>query len=361
MFRWVTRLAALWGAANASACKTADGAPAGGDGSTGVRTYRLGFANVPPTDDLPLAVRSLQMWADRADAAIIHAEPPWPSILAGESMTAILARDWDGVVQFWRGKGLDLVVVVDPSNGIERQSDSDNLRKAGRSMTEPAIQTLYRQWVKALVTRYHPAAIGLAVETNLIRSAAPPALYAAIVSAANAAAIDVRSVDATIPRFITVQVEHAWGRLAGTNQFAGVEQDFRDFPFTEWLGLSSYPYLGGFSEPSQVPDDWYTRPLGGPTIPTLVTEGGWSSATTPSFQGTPERQARWIRRQGELCERLRPRYLFQLTFTDLSTRFFGSETRLLPFLRLGLVDTALVAKPALAAWDSLYRKSWKAP
>lgn len=348
-------------AVGASSCKVAEGEPAGEDSSLGVRSYKLGFANVPPTDELALAVRSLQLWAVRADAAIIHSEPPWTAILAGESMTSILARDWDGVVQFWRAKGMDVVIVVDPSNGIERQSDSDNLRKAGRSMTDPAIQALYRQWVRAMVTRYHPAGIGLVAETNLIRDAAPPALYSAIVGAANAAAADVRTIDATIPRFITVQVEHAWGRLAGTNRYAGVEQDFRDFPFTEWLGFSSYPYLGGFTEPSQVPDDWYTRPLGGRAIPTLVTEGGWSSANTAAVQSSPERQARWIHRQGELAARLKPRYLFQLMFTDLSPRVFGNEPRLLPFLRLGVVDTALVPKPALAAWDSLYRMTWKSP
>ena len=360
---WTFAGALAWSlvAAGVTACKPADGQPTGGAPSLGTRSYRLGFANVPPTDDLPLAVRSLQLWAERADAAIIHAEPPWTSILAGESMTNILERDSDGVVQFWRGKGMELVIVVDPSNGIQRESDSDNLRKAGRSMTDPAIQALYRQWVRALVTRYHPAGIGLAVETNLIRDAAPPALYGAIVTAANAAAADVRGIDATIPRFITVQVEHAWGRLAGTNRYVGVEQDFRDFPFVEWLGLSSYPYLGGFTEPSEVPDDWYTRPLGGRRLPTLVTEGGWSSATTATFQSSPQRQARWIHRQGELAALLTPRYVFQLTFTDLSSRVFVSDARLLPFLRLGMVDTALAPKPALAAWDSLYGKTWKAP
>lgn len=342
-----------------AACAAADSAPTGSPPADSVRAYKLGFANIPPANDLALAVRSLQMWSARADAAIIHAEPPWSALLAGEAMESAAAREYDGVVDFWRTKGFDLVIVVDPSNGIERTSDSDNLRRAGRSMTEPAVQALYRQWVRTLVVRYRPVAIGLAVETNLVRDAAPPALYNAIVKVTNDAASDVRAIDAALPRFITVQVEHAWGRLAGTNRYAGIEQDFRDFPFTSWLGLSSYPYLGGFADPTQVPDDWYTRLLNGRSIPTLVTEGGWSSASSSTFQSSPQRQAQWIHRQGQLADALRPLYLFQLTFSDLNARSFGTDARLAPFLRLGLVDTTLAPKPALATWDSLYQRSYR--
>jgi hypothetical protein len=32
---------------------------------------------------------------------------------------------------------------------------------------------------------------------------------------------------------------------------------------------------------------------------------------------------------------------------------------LLPFLRLGLVDTLLAPKPALAAWDSLFARRFQ--
>jgi hypothetical protein len=250
---------------------------------------------------------------------------------------------------------MELVIVVDPSNGVERTTDSDNLRRARRSMTEPAIQQLYREWVRTLVTRYRPVAIGLAVETNLVRDAAPPVLYQAIVRAVNDAARDVRAIDPTLPRFITVQVDHAWGRLIPGDRYRGIDQDFRDFPFTEWLGFSSYPYLAGFTDPAEVPDDWYARPLAGRTLPTLITEGGWSSATAGAIRGTPERQAGWIRRHARLLDRLGPRYLFQLTYSDLTNRVFG-DPRLTPFLRLGLVDTSLAPKPALAVWDSLFAR-----
>lgn len=318
------------------------------------RPFRMGFGSVPPSDDFPLAVRTLETWVTRADAAIIHFEPPWPALLTGESPASVAAREYDGLVNFWRQRGLDLVIVVDPSNGVDRASDSDNLRRAGRSLTEPAIQQLYRQWVTTLVTRYRPQAIGLAVETNLVRAAAPPAFYEVFRRVVNEAAIDVRAVDATVPRFVTVQVETAWGRLAGLSGYTGIDRDFTDFPFGEWLGLSSYPYLGRFDEPEQVPDDYYRRLLNGRTVPVLVTEGGWTSGTGGGVTGSLDKQARWIRRNARLTASVRGRYLFQLTFTDLTNRVFGPDPRLEPFLRLGLVDTTLAPKPALAVWDSVF-------
>ena len=58
---------------------------------------------------------------------------------------------------------------------------------------EPAVQAVYRSYVLAAARKLNPEFIGLAAETNLIRAAAPPAVYAAVVRAANDAAADLRA------------------------------------------------------------------------------------------------------------------------------------------------------------------------
>jgi hypothetical protein len=64
---------------------------------------------------------------------------------------------------------------------------------------------------------------------------------------------------ATSRRFISVQVETAWGRLGNqSGPFLGIEQDFTDFPFMQAVGLSSYPYLA-WTSPSDLPADYYSR------------------------------------------------------------------------------------------------------
>ena len=42
------------------------------------------------------------------------------------------------------------------------------------------------------------------------------------------------------------------------NYYRGVETDFRDFPFMQIMGISSYPY-SSYSDPDQIPLDYFSR------------------------------------------------------------------------------------------------------
>jgi hypothetical protein len=151
----------------------------------------------------------------------------------------------------------------------------------------------------------------------------------------------------------------AWGRLQGTSQFIGIAQDLADFPFLRSLGLSSYPFLAGFTEPEQVPLDYYDRLSADHDLPMIVMEGGWTSAAVGPVTSSPEKQARWIARQWQLADAARLAGVYQITFTDLDlTSFPVPPGSILPlFAHLGLVDTELGPKPALATWDSAFSRS----
>jgi hypothetical protein len=166
----------------------------------------------------------------------------------------------------------------------------------------------------------------------------------------NAAAAERRAAGTTARLLVSVQVEVAWGGLQGGG-FVGVGQDRTDFPFLDVLGLSSYPYLGGYSQPEAIPDDYYQKLVESDPLPVLVLEGGWPSVPVGNVTSTPAVQARYIRRQAQLLDRTSAKGLFQITFTDLDPAAWPSG--ITPFANLGLVDTALAPKPALATWDSL--------
>jgi hypothetical protein len=156
-----------------------------------------------------------------------------------------------------------------------------------------------------------------------------------------------------------VQVETAWGRLGPQREYLGIDQDLRDFPFITVLGLSSYPYLGGFKDPKEIPLDYYTRVKGSRSLPVMVVEGGWPSVSVPGvFSSSPEMQARYIARQSQLLERANAIGVFQLSFADLDLGSFPKPVpAILPlFATLGLVDVNLSPKPALAAWDTIFAR-----
>ena len=321
----------------------------------------MGFSVIPPKPDIKLAIQSMEIWTRRADAAIMHLDVPWALLLAGTSPEDALRKDGVDLEHYYRSRHLKLVVTIDVTNGPGRESEAPALVAAHRSITEPAVQRLYRNYVRALVEMLHPDYLGLAAESNLIRQIAPPPVYNAVVKMTNDAASDIRrSHSATaLPLYISVQVETAWGKLGHQGGYVGIDQDLRDFPFVNLLGLSSYPYLGGFKDPDQIPLDYYTRVIGSRVLPVMVVEGGWPSASVRGmFSSSPEMQSRYITRQSRLLDQARAIGVFQLSFTDLDLGSFPKPVpAILPlFATLGLVDANLKSKPALATWDKVFAR-----
>jgi hypothetical protein len=243
---------------------------------------------------------------------------------------------------------------LDPANGLNRTAEADELVRAHRSITEPAIQAMFRRFAVVADSILKPAHIGLALETNLIRAASPAPLYAAVKQVANNAAADLRTKGTTAKLSVSVQVDQAWGNAAGL--YTGIATDLVDFPFIDELGLSSYPYLAGFTAPEQLPLEYYSRLLAGTTLTAAVTEGGWNSATVGAVTSSPELQRRYLVRQAALLDAAHATAVFQLMFTDLDIPSLNlPQGSILPlFAYNGLVDINLTPKPALAAWDSLF-------
>ena len=316
------------------------------------RSYRMGFALSAPRQEFPLLLQALDLITLRADAAIISFEAPWDSLLAGIPPDGIVQRQLLPLAQYYRSRNMSVWVYLDPANGLNRAAEANPLVAAGRSITEPAIQRLYRDYAVALDTLLQPEVFGVVLETNLIRAASPAPLYAAIRQVANDAAADVRAHDGTVKLSASVQVETAWGKFTGGG-YQGVDTDFTDFPFIEVLGLSSYPYFV-WPSPEDLPDGYYSRLLVGRTVPAGVTESGWTSEGFSTVVSTPDVQRRYLERHARLLDSIGAIAWFQLTFTDIELHSLppALATGLLPFSRLGVVDTLLAAKPALATWDA---------
>lgn len=221
------------------------------------------------------------------------------------------------------------------------------------------MQQAYREYVLAVDSQIHPDYLGLAIETNLIREVAPARLYDALRSMVGATATALGARHSTTKLLVSVQVDVAWGRLTGGGSYRGIARDLADFPFIQALGLSAYPFLAGFARPQDVPGDYYARIAAEARLPVLVTEGGWASVSVPGQESSPEEQAQWIARQMQLADSARAVAVLQIPFTDLDMAAWGgvpeSQTLSL-FSHIGLVDTSLQPKPALAVWDSTFKR-----
>lgn len=327
------------------------------------RTYRMGFQNSAPRfDDFNLTLQSLNTWTQRADAAIISTEVPWDSLLAGEKPENYVFNNYKGLVDFYRSKNFKLWVYVDPQNGLDRTSDATALTDKGKSIADANMQYLYRRFVMVMDSILHPEHIGFALETNLIRLASPPSIYNGVKKAVNDVAQELRLRNKNVKFSVSIQADMAWGKLAG-GSYQGIEQDFIDFPFIDELGISSYPYFG-FTNPDDLPTNYYSRLVEGKNISVFISEGGWASGSwnspSTSFASSPQMQQRYIIKQAELLDQIHASALFQLTFTDIDTAHLPSPypPNLVYFTTLGLVDEVLNPKPALASWDEIFKRPY---
>lgn len=323
------------------------------------RTYRMGFAATPPRLDIQSVLRTIEMWMPRADGALLALTVPWKSLLADTSASFLVRRDQLDLVQLYRSRGLTIVAMVDATDGLARDREARELVELGRSIREPAVQQVYREYVMAVDSILQPADLALAMETNLVRLAAPRDVYDALRAMVNATAQALGGATARARLSVSVQVDVAWGRFQGTNQFIGIAEDRADFPFVRALGLSSYPFLANFTEPEQVPLDYYARLGADHALPMMVMEGAWTSAAVGNVVSSPEKQARWITRQWQLADEARLAGVYQIMFTDIDLSSYPVPPgSILPlFAHLGLVNTELSPKVALAAWDRAFERS----
>jgi hypothetical protein len=325
------------------------------------RTFRMGFGANPPKLTTESVVQTITAWSTRADAAIMHNSVPYKVLLGGtvDATTYVDSVDLP-LANFYRGKRLPITITVDVTDGLNRSAEAPELVALHRSITEPAVQQLYRDYVKALTSIVRPEYLGLAAETNLIRDQAPATVYGALVQMTNAAASDVRAIGGNQPLlYASIQADEAWGPPPAT--YRGAEKDFQDFPFMQVLAISSYPYFF-FADPDQVPLDYYTRVANGRSLPIMVVEGGWTSAAVGTVQSTPAKQAKYLRRQELMLDSAKAIAVFQLTYTDLDLSAYQPlpAGSILPlFASLGHVDVNFSPKPSLATYDSIFARPLK--
>ena len=325
------------------------------DAELNQRTYRMGFQNFPPKPDQSIAQQALNLWTQRADAAIISVQVPWNALYTGTTPAQYINDNFVALVSYYRGKNLKLWIYVDPANGLDRTSDATDLKALGRSIAQTSAQQVYSRFVFLMDSLLKPDHLGLALETNLIRGSSPDSIYQGIKAAAISTANKVTAYDKSVKLSVSIQADYAWGLLTNS-AYKGIDADFADFPFIEELGISSYPYFV-FNNPLDMPVDYYSKLMEGHSVPVFISEGGWSSGTVSTYTESTQKQQDYIIRQGQMLNNVKAIGYFQLLFSDIN---FSAYT-LVPsnaglFSYIGLTDSALTPKPALAKWDSLFKQ-----
>ncbi len=306
-------------------------------------------------------LQGLNLMRGRAEFVVMQEHLAWGELLAGVAPATLVERDLAPLADYIRGLGLEVVMLLELTDGMSRGQEPAALAATGRSLTEPSVQQAYAAFAVAVCQRIRPASLGLATETNAVRLLAAPALYQAVVQAAGAAAAAVRAADSARELMISAQVEVAWGLMPGQAAFQGITRDLADFAFAQLIGLSSYPFYG-HAVPEDIPLDYYSRLLSGNARPAMVVEGGWPSIGRAGLVTSAAMQRRYLERQALLLDNISARGVAQLLLADLDLTNSTPEVAaaMALFASMGVLDSTFRQKPAAAAWDLQFSRRLKA-
>lgn len=319
------------------------------------RAYAMGWAPGAPRPEEALLLAVIDSMARVSDVTIIQQPVPWPQLLAGTAMDELVAERV-AVAQFLKAKGMEVIFLVDPLDGLDRTKEAPELVAAGRSLLDPEIRALHEQWVRTIAREVRPAWLGLASEINTLAARGDPALYAELRDLVDTLAPQVREISPATRVFVSFQADEANGTLVDPiiDHFALID----DFDI-DGLGLSSYPVFA-FDHPEDVPLNYFDGFDAATELPLLMVEGGWSSENVPWAMGSPQEQVAFVERYAELLDRVEAVAWVMLTFTDLDIATFGLPPGrahgLSNFSRMGILDVDLRRKPAYAAWEAAFQR-----
>ncbi len=319
------------------------------------RSYAMGWAPGAPRPETELILQVVDSIARVADVTILQQPVPWPQLLAGAPMDS-LVQDRGGVADFLRAKGLEIVFLVDPLDGLDRRKEDPGLADAGRTILEPDIRDTHESWVRAIAARVRPEYMGLASEINTLAARGDPALFDELLDLINELAPEVRAISPGTQVFVSFQADEAYGAFGDPiiDHYALID----DFDI-DALGLSSYPVFA-FETPQEIPADYFAAFAAATELPLVFVEGGWNSRDTQLTRGTPQEQVDFFTRYETLLDGVGARLWVMLTFTDLDIASLGlppdRAATLSNFAFMGIVDENLARKPAFAEWERIFAR-----
>ena len=320
------------------------------------RTYAMGWSPIPPRLDTELLLRMVDSMAVVSEIAIVQEGVPWEALLAGAPMDS-LVEDRAQITDFILARGMDLMFLVDPLDGLDRTQEDPELTDLGRSVLEPEIRAMHEDWVRRVASRMRPSYFGLASEINTLAAGGAPELNAVITDLINTLAPQVRQISPQTQVFVSFQADQANGRLGqtgGIDHFALID----DYDI-DALGLSSYPVFA-FDDPSEIPADYFDAFDAATDLPLLFVEGGWSSEDVPWSSGTPAQQIVFFQHYEQLLDAVNAEVWVMLTCADLDVASFGLDAEttagLSNFAFMGIVGPDLKRKPSYEEWEGIFAR-----
>ncbi len=215
--------------------------------------------------------------------------------------------------------------------------------------TSSTERTALIQRISAFVARYHPPVLGFGGEVNLFALKEPQNVDA-FVSLFDDVVAAVHEASPQTKVLVSFQLEmmRGGGGLFGTSHPAQWDL-LKRFDHADLIAFTSYPGLI-YKDPADIPDDYYTSLSSHTDKPMVIVELGWQASTVvDGWESSPDTQARFLKRFGELTKGTPLQFILYAYLYD--------QPVAKPFNTMGLFQSDGSPRPAWHAWQTLVSPS----
>ena len=241
--------------------------------------------------------------ADDDDVLEVHQEfygIPWDAFEAGNPPPPEWVTVMDSIASSAKATGKPVFLSVTMINGARNQLAAKTVIDSGQVKSQDgwstpcydfhsapdasAVEQGYLNYVAWMIDEFSPRWLNVAVEVNLFFEKCPAAVDG-LVAASNAAYDAAKAKRADLVVFPSFQIDHLYGYSTDSCPSTSQRSTCFDAAYAQIaplkrdrFAMSTYPMLGQFQTPNDLPVDWFTRGAARGSERPLVAETGWNSS-----------------------------------------------------------------------------------
>jgi hypothetical protein len=242
--------------------------------------------------------------ADDDDVLEVHQEfygIPWDAFEAGNPPPPEWVALMDSLASSARATGKPVFLSVTMLNGGRRELAAKTVIDSGQVKSQDgwsspcydfhsapdasAVEQGYLRYVAWMIDEFSPRWLNVAIEVNLFFEKCPAAVDG-LVAVANAAYDAAKAKRADLIVFPSFQIDHLYGYSTDSCPSPSQRSTCFDAAYAQIaplkrdrFAMSTYPMLGQFQTPNDLPIDWFTRGASRGGERPLVAETGWDSSS----------------------------------------------------------------------------------
>lgn len=336
---------------------------------TGWRQFYLGFTPTPYDITAESVEVTYSLLYNHSDIVVHHFDSgvPWVEAYEGTPYHDKILWDIHQRVSHLTGSKIYLALTpIDQSRtymGGHWHSEGNQPRPgewATKEFNDPMVIEAYLNFCDYMIEQFNPEYLAYGIEVNMLATSNPEAFekYMVFLEEVYPA---LKSKYPDLPVFLTFQTEYYY--LNPETQEPAIE---RLLPFTDYIALSSYPFMA-YTDPATLPDDYFQHLYDlSPEKPYCIAETGFPSHNTTieelyaTIPGKSEWQTQYVQYLFNSSEYMEAEFIAWFVMIDYDATWEYLKEKVDPIYRLwietGLIDENLQPKPALILWDEWLEK-----